>query len=72
MSKKTSAIKSAYTAEMALLEARVNDVRTRVLMIGRENRFAAGLYAGMVKGFMVGMIVSLTLLGLIFYYFVPP
>jgi len=60
-----------YTAKVALLEARVNDLKTRVAMIGRENRFAAGLTAGMTKGFMVGLIFSLILFGVVFHYFLP-
>jgi len=59
-----------YTPEVALLEAKINDIKTRVEMIGRENRFAAGLTAGMTKGFMVGLILSLLLFGTVFHYFI--
>ncbi|MEM0217405.1 MAG: tetrahydromethanopterin S-methyltransferase subunit F [Candidatus Nezhaarchaeales archaeon] len=57
--------KEAYTSEVAYIEARINDMKTRIQMIGEKNRFAAGFYAGFVKGFMIGMIVSITLLTVI-------
>lgn len=57
--------KEVYTAEVAYLEARINDIKTRIQMIGEKNRFAAGFYAGFIKGFMVGMIVSIALLTII-------
>lgn len=57
--------REAYTAEIAYLEARINDIKTRIQMIGEKNRFAAGFYAGFVKGFMIGMITSIALLTII-------
>lgn len=57
--------KEAYTAEVAYLEARINDIKTRIQMIGEKNRFAAGFYAGFVKGFMIGVIVSIALFTII-------
>jgi tetrahydromethanopterin S-methyltransferase F subunit len=63
--------KEEYTAKVALLEAKINDIQTRVEMIGRENRYASGLTVGMTKGFMVGLIFSLILFGVVFHYFIP-
>ncbi|WP_309491949.1 tetrahydromethanopterin S-methyltransferase subunit F [Candidatus Hecatella orcuttiae] len=68
---KRRAVETLYTPEMALIEARIHDLKTRLLLIGRENRFAAGFYGGLVKGFMWGMIISLLLFGVIFAYFIP-
>lgn len=62
-------LKEVYTAEVALIEARINDIKTRVQMIGRENRFASGFTVGLIKGFMIGLVISLTLFTLIFHYF---
>ncbi|MDH5816225.1 MAG: tetrahydromethanopterin S-methyltransferase subunit F [Candidatus Nezhaarchaeota archaeon] len=61
--------KEAYTAEVAYLEARINDIKTRIQMIGEKNRFAAGFYAGFVKGFMIGIITSIVLLTIILISF---
>jgi len=57
--------KEVYTPEVALIEARINDIKTRVQMIGEKNRFAAGFYSGFVKGFMIGVILSIALLTII-------
>lgn len=62
--------KSMYTAEASIVEARISDIKTRVMMIGRETRFASGFYAGMVKGFTIGITISLILFGFILHYFV--
>lgn len=68
---KRRAVNAVYPPEVALIEARIHDIKTRILMIGRENRFAAGFYVGMVKGFTLGIIISLVLFGVLFLYFVP-
>ena len=68
---KRRAIESVYTAEIALIESRIGDIRTKLSMIGRENRFSAGLYAGMVKGFAIGLAASLLFFGILFAYFIP-
>ncbi|MHC1564553.1 MAG: tetrahydromethanopterin S-methyltransferase subunit F [Candidatus Hecatellaceae archaeon] len=69
--KKRRAVNEVYPAEAALVEALISDVKTRVLLAGLENRFSAGFYNGMVKGFMIGLIVSLLFFGVVFAYFVP-
>ncbi|MGP3666920.1 MAG: tetrahydromethanopterin S-methyltransferase subunit F [Candidatus Bathyarchaeota archaeon] len=62
--------KTGYTSEVALLEARINDIKTRIQMIGRENKFAAGFTVGLVKGFILGFALSLILFGVVFTYFI--
>lgn len=54
--------KEAYTAEIAYIEARINDIATRIQMIGEKNRFTTGFYWGFFKGFMLGLLVSVALL----------
>jgi tetrahydromethanopterin S-methyltransferase F subunit len=71
MGEKRRVVSEVYPAEAALLEALVSDVKTRVLLAGLENRFSAGFYNGMVKGFMIGLIVSLLFFGVVFAYFIP-
>jgi tetrahydromethanopterin S-methyltransferase subunit A len=71
MGEKRRVVSEVYPAEAALLEALISDVKTRVLLAGLENRFSAGFYNGMVKGFMIGLIVSLLFFGVVFAYFIP-
>jgi len=52
------------TPETAVLTARIEDLRKSITMIGKESRFAAGLWVGFVKGLAIGIIVSLLLAGL--------
>jgi len=52
------------TPETALLAARIEDIRHFITMIGRDSRFAAGLWAGIVKGLAIGLFVSFFLVGL--------
>ncbi len=52
------------TPESALLTARIEDLRHFVTMIGRDNRFAAGLWVGFVKGMAIGLFLSFLSLGL--------
>jgi len=60
--------KEVYTAEVAYLESRIGDIKTRIQMIGEKNRFAAGFYAGFVKGFMMGIVLSIALLTMILMF----
>jgi tetrahydromethanopterin S-methyltransferase F subunit len=52
------------TPESAVLTARIEDLRHFVTMIGRDNRFAAGLWVGFVKGMAIGLFLSFLSLGL--------
>ncbi|MCW7071011.1 tetrahydromethanopterin S-methyltransferase subunit F [ANME-1 cluster archaeon ex4572_4] len=52
------------TPETALLTARIEDLRKNITLIGRDSRFAAGLWVGFVKGLAIGIFVSLLLAGL--------
>jgi len=59
-----------YNAETSIIEARISDIKTRIMMIGRETRFASGFYVGIVKGFVIGIITSLILFGFLLHYFI--
>jgi tetrahydromethanopterin S-methyltransferase F subunit len=52
------------TPESAVLTARIEDLRHFITMIGRDNRFAAGLWVGFVKGMAIGLFLSFLSLGL--------
>ncbi|RLE49398.1 MAG: tetrahydromethanopterin S-methyltransferase subunit F [Candidatus Methanomethylicota archaeon] len=67
--KRVRTLPTAYTPELATIEARISDIKTRILMIGRENRFAAGFYSGVVRGFMFGFIFSVVVFASILHFF---
>jgi tetrahydromethanopterin S-methyltransferase F subunit len=52
------------TPESAVLTARIEDLRHFITMIGRDNRFAAGLWVGFVKGMAIGLFLSFLSIGL--------
>jgi len=52
------------TPETAVITARVEDLRHFITMIGRDNRFAAGLWVGFIKGIAIGIFLSFMVVGL--------
>lgn len=52
------------TPETAVLTARIEDLRHFITIIGRDSRFAAGLWAGLIKGLAIGLFTSFFLAGL--------
>jgi tetrahydromethanopterin S-methyltransferase F subunit len=52
------------TPETAVLTARIEDLRHFITMIGRDNRFAAGLWVGFIKGLAIGLFLGFLSLGL--------
>jgi tetrahydromethanopterin S-methyltransferase subunit A len=51
------------TGEMALITSRIKAIQMMVTDIGYRNRFASGVYGGKVEGVMIGLILSLLVLG---------
>ncbi|MCD6456958.1 MAG: hypothetical protein J7K81_09270 [Methanophagales archaeon] len=52
------------TPETAVITAKIDDLKKLITVIGKDSRFAAGLWVGFVKGFALGIFVSLVLAGL--------
>lgn len=52
------------TPETAVITAKVEDLRKSITLIGKDSRFAAGLWVGFIKGMAIGLFVSLLLAGL--------
>jgi len=52
------------TPETAVITAKIEDLKKLITVIGKDSRFAAGLWVGFVKGFALGIFVSLMLAGL--------
>ena len=51
------------TPETAVLTARIEDLRHFITMIGRDSRFAAGIWVGFIKGLAIGLFLSFLLAG---------
>jgi len=51
------------TPETAVITARIEDLRHFITMIGRDNRFAAGLWVGFIKGLAIGLFLSILFVG---------
>jgi tetrahydromethanopterin S-methyltransferase subunit A len=51
------------SGEVALITARMKIIEKMVTNIGYRDKFAAGVYAGKIEGLMIGLIISLGLLG---------
>ncbi len=47
-----------------MITAKIEDLRKLITVIGKDSRFAAGLWVGFVKGFALGIFVTLVLAGL--------
>ncbi|WP_421909957.1 tetrahydromethanopterin S-methyltransferase subunit A [Methanolacinia petrolearia] len=59
----TEGEEAPMTAEVALLHARMKVIQEKVIGMGLQDRFAAGVYSGKVEGLMIGLIVSFAVLG---------
>jgi len=47
-----------------VITAKIEDLRKSITLIGKDSRFAAGLWVGFVKGLAIGLFVSFVLAGL--------
>ena len=52
------------TPETAVITAKIEDLKKFITLIGRESRFAAGLWVGFIKGMAIGIFTSMLLVGL--------
>jgi tetrahydromethanopterin S-methyltransferase F subunit len=51
------------TPETAVITAKIEDLKKFITLIGRESRFAAGLWVGFIKGMAIGIFTSMLLVG---------
>ena len=51
-------------AEVATVRSRVKELEAAMIGIGNMNKFAAGVYAAKIEGVMIGLTITLILLGL--------
>lgn len=52
-------------AEVALIQSRIRDVEGATIDIGNLNKFASGVYSGKIEGVMMGLTLTLGILGLL-------
>ncbi|KAF5411299.1 MAG: Tetrahydromethanopterin S-methyltransferase subunit A 1 [Candidatus Methanocomedens sp.] len=52
-------------AEVALIQSRIRNVEVATIDIGNLNKFASGVYSGKIEGVMMGLTLTLGLLGLL-------
>jgi tetrahydromethanopterin S-methyltransferase subunit A len=52
-------------AEVALIQSRIRNVEAATTDIGNLNKFASGVYSGKIEGVMMGLTLTLGLLGLL-------
>jgi len=51
-------------AEVATVRARIKEIEVAMIDTGNLNKFAAGVYAAKIEGIMIGLTITLILLGL--------
>ncbi len=52
-------------AEVATVRARIKELEAAAINVGNLNKFAAGVYAAKIEGIMIGLTITLILLGLV-------
>lgn len=52
-------------AEVALIQSRIRAVQAQTTDIGNMNKFASGVYSGKIEGVMMGLTLTLGILGLL-------
>jgi len=58
-------VEAPMAAEIAALQSRIQNLQFHVKTIGNFNKLAAGVYAGKVEGIVIGLLISIAILGLL-------
>ena len=53
------------SGEIAVLRSRLKAIEARMMDIGNLNKFHSGVHAGKIEGIMIGLTVTISLLGLL-------
>src|SRR3990170_1068382 len=53
------------SAELATVQARIKGIQAQTIDIGNLNKLMSGIYAGKIEGIMIGLVVGLTILGIL-------
>jgi tetrahydromethanopterin S-methyltransferase subunit A len=52
------------SAEVATIQLRIKGIQQQTIDMGNMNKLMSGIYAGKIEGIMIGLVVGLTILGL--------
>lgn len=58
-------VEAPMAAEIAALQSRVQNLQFHMKTIGNYNKYAAGVYAGKIEGIVIGLLISIGILGLL-------
>jgi len=58
-------VEAPMAAEIAALQSRIQHLQFHMKIIGNFNKYAAGVYAGKVEGVVIGLLISIGILGLL-------
>jgi tetrahydromethanopterin S-methyltransferase subunit A len=58
-------VEAPMAAELAAIQSRVQGLQFHMKTIGNFNKYAAGVYAGKVEGIVIGLLISIGILGLL-------
>jgi tetrahydromethanopterin S-methyltransferase subunit A len=58
-------VEAPMAAELAAIQSRVQGLQFHMKTIGNLNKYAAGVYAGKVEGIVIGLLISIGILGLL-------
>ena len=54
-------------AELATVRSRILSINKEMMAIGNLNKFHSGVHAGKVEGIMIGLAITLSLLGMLLF-----
>ncbi|WP_406656442.1 tetrahydromethanopterin S-methyltransferase subunit A [Methanolobus sp. ZRKC2] len=54
-------------AELATVRSRILEINKELMYIGNLNKFHSGIHAGKVEGIMIGLTITLTVLGMLLF-----
>ncbi|KCZ73426.1 tetrahydromethanopterin S-methyltransferase, subunit A [Candidatus Methanoperedens nitroreducens] len=55
------------SAEIATIQARIKGIQHQTIEIGNLNKLMSGIYTGKIEGIMIGLVVGLTVLGIVIF-----
>ena len=61
------AVVRPVSGEIAVIRARLKGIESRMLDIGNRNKFHSGVHAGKVEGAMIGLAITISMLGMLLF-----
>ncbi|MGP8331314.1 MAG: tetrahydromethanopterin S-methyltransferase subunit A, partial [Methanosarcinaceae archaeon] len=54
-------------AEIATIRSRIRGIELDMITVGNMNKFHSGIHAGKVEGVMIGLVITLSMLGMLLF-----